>query len=174
MSYSLNRDYEFLPFDDDIRDIKVDAGTYSATFHQLSASSYRGRPVSGRMSYRWGERFDGEGRTLSFSGKMMLTKRFVTDLTYSYNHLDLSNGALYANVLAGRWTYSFTTNMFAKCYLQWNDADERVSVNVLYDFIYKPKSHIYLVYNENRDTALGSDNIKDRLLMLKWTYFWNI
>ncbi|MCD6308382.1 MAG: hypothetical protein J7M24_05230 [Candidatus Latescibacteria bacterium] len=108
------------------------------------------------------------------SGTMMATRHFVTDLSYSYNHLVLKNGSLFANVFAGRWTYSFTTNMFAKCYLQWNDADERVSVHLLYDYIYKPKSHLYLVYNENRDTALGSDNIKDRLLMVKLTYFWNM
>ncbi|MFC1528964.1 DUF5916 domain-containing protein [Candidatus Latescibacterota bacterium] len=173
-SYSVNRDYEFLPYDDFIRDIRIDSGTYGVTYNRLNFSSYRARPITGTMSYRWGERFDGIDRTLSFSGNTMFNTHFNMDLYYTYNHLELSNGLLYANVLAGRWTYSFTTNMFAKCYLQWNDADERVSVNVLYDYIYKPKSHIYLVYNENRDTSLGSDNLKDRLFMVKVTYFWNI
>ncbi len=174
MSYSINRGYEFLPVDDTIRNISINSGIYDITFHRLNFNSYRGRPVSGRISYRWGERFDGVGRTLSISSRLIITKQFTTELDYSYNHLDLENGVLYANVLSGRWIYSFTTNMYTKCYLQWNDADERVSVNVLYDYIYKPKSHFYLVYNENRDTSLGSNNLKDRLFMVKMTYFWNI
>ncbi len=173
-SYSINREHDYLPADDYIRDILIDSGTYDVTSHRVSFSPYRGRPNSGSISYRWGERLDGVGRTISLSGRAKFRKQLVSELSYSYNHLDLKNGVIYANVLAGRWTYSFTTNMFAKCYLQWNDADERVSVNVLYDFIYRPKSHFYLVYNENRDTSLGSDNVKDRLLMVKMTYYWNI
>ena len=173
-SYSINRDYEYLPYDDTIRNISIDAGSYGVTYHRLSLNSYRSRPVSGSASYRWGERFDGVGRTLSLSSTIRPETHLVMDFYYTYNHLDLQGGSLYANVLSGRWTYCFTTDMFAKCYLQWNDADERISVNVLYDYNYRPKSHFYLVYNENRDTSLGSDNVKDRLFMVKMTYFLNI
>ena len=174
-SYSINHDYEYLPVDDYIRAIRVDAGTYGATYHRVSASSYRARPVSGSISYRWGERLDGDGRTLSCSSRIMSMQRLITELSYSYNHLDLVNGALYANVFAGRWTYSFTTNMFAKCYIQWNDADEKIATNLLFDYIYRPKSHLYIVYNENRDSTMGSSQtVRDRMLQLKLTYYWNI
>ena len=171
-SYSINHDYEFLPVDDSIRDITIEAGDYGATYHRVSFRPYYGRPASGSISYRWGERFDGVGRTLSLSGRLISWRRFVTELNYSYNHLDLKNGALYANVLSGRWTYSFSTKMYAKCYLQWNDADERMSVNLLYDYMYSPNSHFYLVCNEN--DSYGDDEVKDRLLMMKLTYFWSL
>ncbi|MBN1291512.1 MAG: carbohydrate binding family 9 domain-containing protein [Candidatus Latescibacteria bacterium] len=175
ISYSINHDYEYLPEDDYIRDIRVDEGTYSATYHKVSASSYGSRPVSGSVSYRWGELFEGDGRTLSCSGKVRSMQRLITELSYTYNHLDLTNGALYANVFAGRWTYSFTTNMFAKCYIQWNDADEKIATNLLFDYIYRPKSHLYIVYNENRDSTNGSSQtVRDRMLQLKLTYLWNI
>ena len=175
VSYSINHDYEFLPDDDYIRSIRVDEGTYGATYHRVSASTYSSRPVSGSLSYRWGELFDGDGRTVTCSGKLRSMQRLITELSYTYNHLDLSNGALYANVFAGRWTYSFTTNMFAKCYIQWNDADEKISTNLLFDYIYSPKSHLYIVYNENRDSTDGSSQtVRERMLQLKLTYFWNI
>jgi hypothetical protein len=172
VSYSINHDYEYLPFDDDIRNIMIEAGKYGATYHRIEYRSNYAKPLSGNASYRWGERLDGTGRTLSISGRAIMWKRFVTELNYSYNHLDLKHGVLYANVLAGRWTYSFSTRMYAKCYLQWNDADERMSVNLLYDYMYSPKSHLYLVYNEN--DSYGDNEIKDRLLMMKLTYFWSL
>ncbi len=174
VTYSFNRDYEYLPGDDYIRSIMIERGGYSTAYHRIGFGTYSGRPVSGRVNYRFGDSYDGENRTVSANGTMVLTQKFIMDLNYVYNHLDFAYGNLYANVFAGRWTYCFTTDMFAKCYLQWNDADKRVSVNVLYDYMYSPKSHLYVVYNENRDTTLGSDNVKDRLFMVKLSYFWNI
>ena len=91
---------------------------------------------------------------------------------YTYNHLDLKNGKLTSNVLATRWTHSFTPDLFAKAYLQWNSADKRFSANFLLDYTYKPRSHIYLVYNENRDTLLNQP--RDRIIMLKFTYLWQL
>ncbi len=169
--YSLNRDYDFLPYDDSIRNIVIDKGDYSATYHVAGTSTNSSKPLSGSASYRWGERLDGTGRALSLSGRAVMWQRFVSELGYTYNHLDMKNGVLYANVLSGRWTYSFTTRMYGKCYLQWNDADERVSVNLLYDYMYSPKSHFYIVYNENN--SYGDADRKDRLLMMKLTYYWS-
>ncbi len=68
----------------------------------------------------------------------------------------------------------FSTEMFAKAYIQWNDADKKISSNLLFDYIYSPKSHLYIVYNENRDTSLGSrNNTRDRIIQMKLTYLWN-
>ena len=78
VSYSINRDYEFLPGADFIRDILIEQGTYDVTFHRFNVSSYRGRPVSGTISYRWGERFDGEDKTLSLSNRILRLVRIMS------------------------------------------------------------------------------------------------
>ena len=174
ISYSYNSTYDYIPASDNIRSITIDAGTYNVRYHRINLSSYWARPVSGSLSYRWGELYDGHSRTLSLSNRTKFTNNLNMDLYYTYNHLDLMRGRLFANVMSGRWTYSFTTDMFAKVYIQWNDADERVSMNILYDYIYRPKSHIYLVYNENHDTALTGDTVTDRMFMVKATYMWNM
>jgi len=97
------------------------------------------------------------------------------DLSYTYNDLDLKNVSLATNVLAGRWTYSFTTEMFTKAYIQWNGADNRITVNLHFDYIYSPKRHFYIVYNEIRDTGtVASRDTRGRLLQLKATYLWNL
>ncbi len=174
-SFGMNRDYDFLPKEDAIRDIRIDPGRYTALYQNVSVSSNGSRQVAGSISYRWGEHLDGRSKRVSLANRTRITAHLNMDLSYTYNNLVLKNGSLSANVLAGRWTYSFTTEMFTKAYIQWNDADSRIAVNLLFDYIYSPKSHVYIVYNEIRDTGtVASRDIRDRLLQLKATYLWNL
>lgn len=166
------QNYEFLPNDDDIRSIPIHAGVYNTRSQYLAVTSYRARPFQMSTSFQWGKLFDGNSRTLQFSGTGQFSKHLLTDFIYTYNRLELTRGGLEAHVFATRWTLCFTTDLFAKAYIQWNSADERFSYNFLIDYSYKPKSHIYFVYNENRDTYY--QRVNDRLFLLKMTYLLQI
>jgi hypothetical protein len=112
---------------------------------------------------------------LRIENNAKLTDNFNLELEYRYDDLDQRNGSLDAHVLSTRWTYSFTTELFAKYYLQWNSVENRVSSNLLIDFIYSPRSHIYLVFNENRNTLDDAlHRVYDRMLLLKFTYLWSV
>lgn len=53
--------------------------------------------------------------------------------------------------------------------------EKRVSSNLLLDYIYSPRSHIYLVFNENRNTLEAAPHkINDRMVLLKFTYLWSL
>lgn len=165
------REYEFLPGDDYIRNIRINPGKYEGNAPYISLTTYRARRVSVDGGISWGDRYDGAFKKLSFGNSTKFNNHFLMDIIYSYDKLQLKNGALAANILASRFTYSVTTELFAKCFVQWNDADRRFSTNILVDYIYKPRSHIYLVYNENRNTLNRlSNNLRDRILLLKFTY----
>jgi hypothetical protein len=164
--------YDFLLQDDDIRGIPIRAGVYNARSQYLTLTSYRARPFQASTSYQWGELYDGDGQTFKFSGTGQFSKHLITDLIYTYNRLELARGSLEAHVVATRWTLCFTTDLFAKAYVQWNSADERFSYNFLIDYSYRPKSHLYFVYNENRDTFYR--RVNDRLILLKMTYLLQI
>ena len=174
-SLATNRDYEFLANDQYIRDIKIDRGVYNAAYQNISFKSSRGRPVSGILSYRWGERLDGKSKRFTLSNSTKISNDLIMDLSYTRDELDFKSGGLKADVLSGRLTYCYSPELLTKLYMQWNDADHKIAVNFLIDYIYKPRSHIYLVYNENRDTLINSiRNIKDRILLLKLTYLWSL
>jgi hypothetical protein len=166
------RSYEFVPKESSIRHIKINPGIYSTWTQSVSLSSYRSRPIYANSSFQWGELFDGKHQSANVQGTAKLSKHLLVDVAYAYNHLDLQYGSLTSNVLSTRWTHSFSPDLFAKAYLQWNTADKRFSANFLIDYAYKPRSHIYLVYNENRDTLLHQ--ARDRILLLKITYLWQI
>ena len=175
-SYSIHRLYEYLPSDDYIREILIGRGGDIGHHQHLTFRSYKARRSAGSITYRWGDLLDGKTSTFTLSNITQITNSLNLDLAYSYETLNLRNGTINANTLSGRWTYSFTTDLFAKYYLQWNDADHRLAANLLIDYIYKPRCHIYLVFNENRDTTLqlGSRKMKERLILLKLTYLWSV
>jgi hypothetical protein len=166
------RSYEYVPKETLIRDIKIDAGIYKTWEQSVSLSSYQARPITLSSGFQWGQLFDGHSYAVDLSGTGKVSNHLSVDLAYTYNHLDLKNGMLKSHVWASRWTHSFTPDLFAKVYLQQNTADERFSVNFIMDYAYRPRSHIYLVYNENQDTWIK--NPKDRIIMLKITSLWQM
>ena len=168
----VKRSYEFVPQDSYIRDIKIDAGSYDTWSHNVSFNSYRARPINGTLDIEWGQLFDGKQQSVMLSGSAKVTNHLNIDMAYTYNNLDLKNGSLLSHVLSTRWTYSFTPDFFAKAYLQWNTADNRFSGNLIIDWAYRPRSHIYFVYNENHDTL--QHMATDRIFMMKMTYLWQI
>ena len=170
VSLGISRNYEFLANDDAIRHLIIDAGDYTTWTRHVSFRSYQARKIRASVSYKQGSLFDGSTESVNVTNTMHVSKNLLVDAEYVYNHLDLSSGELDAHVLATRWTYCFTTDLFAKTYIQWNSADERLSANFLIDWTYRPCSHIYFVYNENRNTLYNRTN--DRLFLIKFTYVW--
>jgi len=174
-AYGIHRKYEFLPSEDEIREIKIDRGGYSGYHHYFRFRAYGGRRLAGYIFCVWGDKLDGKSNMLRVSNKIKISNNLNLDLEYTRDRLDLTHGSITAHVLATRGTYSFSTELFAKCYVQWNDADHRVSTNLLLDYIYKPRCHFYLVYNENRDTSIpGSSLVQERVFLVKFTYLWSL
>ena len=43
------------------------------------------------------------------------------------------------------------------------------------DYIFSLRSHIYLVFNENRNTLdTAQHKVSNRMLLLKFTYLWSV
>ncbi|MEA2062051.1 MAG: DUF5916 domain-containing protein [Gemmatimonadota bacterium] len=174
--YGLHRRYDYLPGEDNILDrIIIDPGKYKGHHHHLQFRTYRGRRFSGSIHCRWGDNYGGRSKMLRIENNTKFTDNFNLELEYSYNDLNQRNGSLNSHVLSTRWVYSFTTEFLVKYYLQWNSVENRVSSNLLLDYIYSPRSHIYLVFNENRNTLDAAlHRVYDRMLLLKFTYLWSV
>ncbi|MFH0930595.1 MAG: hypothetical protein V1890_01475, partial [Candidatus Zixiibacteriota bacterium] len=69
-------------------------------------------------------------------------------------------------VIGHRLTYSFSTRLFLRSFLQWNSEDEELSMNFMINYIFEPGSNFYFVYNElwEKEKSLKS---KDRVFLSK-------
>jgi hypothetical protein len=87
-------------------------------------------------------------------------------------------GSFDIRTLGCRIYYFFSTNLYVKAYLQWkddkkaNDGNRIALSNILFRWIHRPGSDIYLVYNEGWNIGPLGNQMSNRSILLKFTYFW--
>jgi hypothetical protein len=151
--------------------ITIRPGDYSNRSHQLSFQSNASRSVSGIATYTRMDYWGGDRRQMLLSTAIHPSANLAVDLIYTYNTVDHPNGAFDTTTLSNRVLYAFTTDLFVKSYIQWNDLDQRLSANLLVGWEYRPGSEIYLVYDEIRDRFASPQLApRNRLLLVKWAY----
>jgi Domain of unknown function (DUF5916)/Carbohydrate family 9 binding domain-like len=151
--------------------ITIRPGDYSNMSHDVTFTSNASRPVSGTVAYSLMDYWGGDRRQLALSTNVHPTANLSVDLIYTHNTVDHPAGDFDTNTISNRVLYAFTTDLFVKSFVQWNDLDERLSANVLVGWEYRPGSEIYLVYDEVRD-HFASPTLapRNRLLLAKFTY----
>jgi len=69
--------------------------------------------------------------------------------------------------------YSLSTSAYAQLFTQWNNETERLSTNLLLNYIYQPGSDFYLVLNQIYDRTQPSEKrFVDRAILAKLTYWY--
>ena len=179
----VEREYEWLDEDFEIRDdVMIPVGSYTVTTVRLSVSPESSRGIGGRISLEGGGFYDGSRRGISLNGEWKPNRRFTLEGRYNYNRIHLrrvrredrwNSYSFSTNVLSTRLSYSFSTDLFAKAFVQWNDDRKRISNNVLLNYIYRPGSDIYLVYNQTWDTSGGTAKTRNWTVLGKVTVLWN-
>jgi hypothetical protein len=151
--------------------ITVQPGDYTNRSHQVSFRSNASRPVSGVVDYSVMDYWSGDRRQLLVSTNVHPTPNLSVDVIVTHNTVDHPRGAFDTTTVSNRVLYAFTTDLFVKSYVQWNDLDQRLSANVLVGWEYLPGSEIFLVYDEIRDRFdAPSLAPRNRMLLAKWTY----
>ena len=77
---------------------------------------------------------------------------------------------------------TMTNKLYLTTFVQYNEQQKNMNVNARIQWRYKPASDFFLVYTDNylpNSAQIGQDvpgffSVKNRALVLKWTYWWNI
>lgn len=168
-TYGVARERIYDPFP--VGPITIGQGDYSNRSHDLRVQTSATRPVSVVLDYSSFDYWTGDRRQVLFSNNFHPTANLSVDFIYTYNDVDHPLGSFDTTTLSNRILYAFTTDLFVKSYIQWNNLEERFSANFLVGWEYRPGSDIYLVYNEVQD-RFESPGLapRDRILLVKWTY----
>ncbi len=67
---------------------------------------------------------------------------------------------------------TFTNRLFFTTYIQYNNQLKNINMNARFQWRYKPASDLYLVYTDNYYPS--PFNVKNRALVLKFNYWWNL
>jgi hypothetical protein len=152
--------------------VRIPIGDYKFNEWSFTYNTSPGRKLYGRMQFAPSTFYDGTRRNLTTAVGVRATNRLSSELQYNRNDVKMPFGDFLVNLTSLRVDYTFSPRMTLRSLTQYNTSTHEISNNVRFNFIHRPGSDIYLVYNELRQTGLPSDIFeqKDRQLVLKMNY----
>ena len=152
--------------------VTIPVGSYVMKEWMFTVNTSPGRRVYERLTVAPVDFYGGSRLNLSAAAGVRASSRFATELQFNRNDVKMPWGAFLVNLSTLRLDYTFSPRMTVRSLTQYNDATHEVSNNVRFNFIYRPGSDIYLVYNDLSQTGLPADIFgkKDRQFVLKATY----
>jgi hypothetical protein len=138
-----------LPFEI-FKGVVLPAGNYRFDHLFVGYASDYTRPLACTLWYDNGEFYDGRRlRTL-----VALVARPATGLNLSASwdrsNVHLKEGDFITDLVQSTMSYSFSSRLSTRLTMQWEKVDN-LRANFLIDWIYRPDSHVFLVYNDIRD-----------------------
>ncbi len=168
--FNIQKRYELLDEDFEIFEgIVIPEGEYSETKYEIQYGTSESRSVALWFFYNWGDFYTGTRKEFIVSGRLKLTKKFSINFDYLFNDIRLENGSFRTYEPAIWINFNPSTSFFTSAFLQYNNEDDEIIINVRLHLIPRAKSHIYLVYNEIVGTRESLSSLR-RTVLFKVAY----
>jgi len=148
----------------------IGVGDYYFDEFAVSYITDKSRMVHTEVGLRSGEFFDGNRDSYTLGVNFQPSYRFQAGVLWNHNDVELPSGDFRTNLVTTRLNYSFATNMFLNALIQYNSSEEEIISNIRFNFIHKPLSDFFLVYNERRSQT---GDVIERALIAKLTYLFS-
>ncbi len=157
-----------------ISDAEIPAGDYQMNQVSLTVFTETSRPFAVFGGVDVGDYFHGNRLSIDIDGQWRMTYQLAIETRYQRNWIKMPEIDLFTtNVVGTRISYALNTRFFTKLYAQWNDTAERLSANFLLNYIYRPGSDFYLVYDQGWDTS-DDLNRAEWTVLSKFTYLFTL
>jgi hypothetical protein len=167
-----NVTYQFQRLDSEFElapDVIVPPGDYEDWNFRGNLSTSRARAISGGLSGGGGGFWGGKrwfvGADLAFD-----SPHFGLELSYEHNDVDVPGGAFKTELVRGRLKLAANTRLFGNALVQYNSQTRAFSANLRINWIHRPGSDLFIVFNEQREVFGSSWNPESRAFIVKLTY----
>ena len=140
---------------------------------RVSIGTDDSKKIFGNFSVHFGNFYNGQRRGFELRPSFKPNGHFSIETQYLFNRVTLPGESFNANVFGARVSYSFSTSLFTKLFAQWNSDDDVIITNFLLNYIYRPGSDFYLVFNQTYDRSSGQTDLLNSAVVAKMTYWWN-
>ena len=157
-----------------VGDVQIPAGDYEMNQVSLRAFTKSSRPFSAFGSVDYGDYFHGNHVSFNIDSQWRMTYQLAIETRYQRNWIHLPESDLFTtNIVGTRISYALNTRFFTKLYAQWNDSAERASANFLLNYIYRPGSDFYFVFDQAWNAA---DGLREHewTVLSKFTYLFSL
>ena len=152
---------------------EIPEGDYNFTSFQVSGRTSSSRMISGQLQVEFGEFYSGTRRGFSIDATARPNAKLSIEPFIEFNRITLPGEEFDANAFGGRVSYSFSTILFTKLFTQWSTDTDVLSANFLVNYIYRPGSDFYLVFDQSYDTRDGGIKRLGWTVVGKLTYWWH-
>jgi len=153
-------------------DVTIPVGAYSMNEWYFTVNTSPGRRLYERVTVSPVQFYGGTRLNLAAAAGIRASSRLSAEMQYNRNDVKMPWGDFLVNLSTVRVDYTFTPRMTIRSLTQYSDSTHEISNNVRFNFIYRPGSDIYVVYNDLSQTGLPADIFgrKDRQFVVKATY----
>ncbi len=162
--------YEDLPAALDLGEVSFEAGDYVYTDAFLQVASDPSRLTGGMVTVSGGPFFSGRRRSLLADLWWRPDPRWNAELILELNRVEEGEAAFRGSVVGGRLTWTPTVDLAARLFTQFNSERDRGAFNLLLSWRYRPRSHLYLVWDGGGVPGALPAAGRQRTLLLKATY----
>ena len=152
----------------------VPTGTYDNSEAQIVFFTDQGAPAAFELRSHIGGFFSGDRVSLTPSFNFRLGETFNAELSWSYNNIDLPEGAFTTNLGRLRLSYSFTTMISLQALIQYNDKDDIWAANLRFAWLRTANTGLFVVYNELQEINGMATAIPNRSLTIKYSYLFEL
>lgn len=151
-------------------DLRIPAGVYR--FHEwiLTYNSNPARRLYERFTYSPQTFYDGTRTDFDVAVGMRASSRASAELSLQRNDVDLPWGDFVVNLGILRVDYALSPNMTVRSLSQYNSSTRQLSTSIRYNFIYRPGSDLYVVYDGLQGNLPGRPEVRNHQLVVKMTY----
>jgi hypothetical protein len=156
--------------------VVVPPGTYRHSEAMLYGTTNQGAPVSFETRVTLGGFFEGSRASSLSTLRGRIGEAFTSSVDYSRNDVSLPAGRFVTNLLRVRLSYSFTPRLYLQALVQYNDVIDNWSTNLRFGWLHDANTGLFVVYNENRDSAsdpLGL-GVRDRSFTVKYSHTFDL
>ena len=114
--------------------------------------------------------YEGTRKDIELTLGVRATSRASAEVSVFRNDVDLPWGAFVVNLGILRLDYALSPRMTVRAVSQYNSLTRLLSTSVRYNFVYKPGSDVFVVYDELQANTLGLPAVRNRQLVVKMTY----
>ena len=150
--------------------IRVPAGDYPVRAWSVSVSASTHRPVTLRAEAEWLDIYGGRLATFSGTSRLARGAHLSLHTGFSRHRIELPRGSFVANIGSLRAVYAFSSRLVATALLQRNSLDGTLVTNLRLNFIHRPGSDLFVVFNEEWGDAAPRRRVASRGLAVKLTY----
>ncbi|MEO5740904.1 MAG: DUF5916 domain-containing protein [Vicinamibacterales bacterium] len=150
--------------------ITVPAGVYRFGEWNFSYSSNPSRRFYQSARFAPQTFYGGTRTDSSATLGVRVTNRASTEFSIQRNDVDLPWGGFLVNLGILRIDYALSPRMTLRALSQYNSSTRQLSTSARFNFIYKPGSDLYVVYDELQGNMPGQLDVRNRQLVVKMTY----